>query len=373
MGHIEDSAADSKRRREEKKQRDEASREKLLAHITQQDERLALEALDKRALKEKRLYDEFDPSPAPRQMYDDQVLAMAAKIPGPGEYTPRLPANGADHGKTLSSTFKPTVSSESSGVPYEIYTDREACSMAEWRVKDAAVQPGPGSYSPRRQHGVSGGRHPENLTSGSTFGLSEELLGGKVPNDAHDISKMVSHLRDLPAPDAYAVIGRTRDQPVENNKGFRMVPSKALSSLEQVMQNAAKVPGPGRYESHSQALGPLSAGRTSHYSLGGAGLIKSDLQITMERAEQLPGPGAYANHSQLRSTGAPRFGKNESSLIASIQVEARTKPGPGAYHPTPTFAEELAMQRYLRARVKGSPRSARASPRGKLDPIASAA
>ena len=37
------------------------------------------------------------------------------------------------------------------------------------------------------------------------------------------------------------------------------------------------------------------------------------------------------------------------SLIEAIQVEARTKPGPGTYHPTPTFAEELETQEQERA------------------------
>lgn len=51
----------------------------------------------------------------------------------------------------------------------------------------------------------------------------------------------------------------------------------------------------------------------------------------------------------------------------------QTKPGPGAYHPTLTFAEELEKQRYVRAatrpKLPGSPN--KISPR-KLAPLAAA-
>ena len=40
-------------------------------------------------------------------------------------------------------------------------------------------------------------------------------------------------------------------------------------------------------------------------------------------------------------------------LIESIQRDARTRPGPDAYHPQPTFAQELQMRRYRKAIVAG--------------------
>ena len=149
---------------------------------------------------------------------------------------------------------------------------------------------------------------------GSTFGLPPELRGAKDVPSAHDMSKMVEHLRDLPAPDAYS----PRD-PMAKNKGFRMVPSKALSTLEQVMQDAAKVPGPGRYESD----GWLSSGRST---VMGSGQVMSELDVTMERSKQVPGPGAYAAYSQLRSKGSPRFGTAGGlSMIEAIQQDAKVR------------------------------------------------
>ena len=113
----------------------------------------------------------------------------------------------------------------------------------------------------------------------------------EVPS-AHDMTKMVEHLRDLPAPDAY-----TPRDPIMKNKGFRMVPSNAKSSLDHAMQAAAKVPGPGHYDLSLS----LSSGRSA--SLGGGGLVKSELDVVMNRAKELPGPGAYAHHTTMRSKG----------------------------------------------------------------------
>ena len=94
---------DSTERRREKMQRVEAERAELLKHLQKQDERLRLTALEKQVAAQKRLADAFDPRPARRKMYDDNVLAMAAKIPGPGEYTPRLRDKDSS-GKTFGAT-----------------------------------------------------------------------------------------------------------------------------------------------------------------------------------------------------------------------------------------------------------------------------
>ena len=178
---------------------------------------------------------------------------------------------------------------------------------------------------------------------GSTFGLPPTLRGSKPVPSAHDMGKMVAHLRDLPGPGAHSP-----RNPMEKNKGFRMVPSKALTNLEMVIRDAGEVPGPGRYDLD----GALASGRSA--SLGGGGLVKSDLEQQMERAKELPGPGAYSHASQLRAKGSPRFSKAGGlSLIETIQAESRTKPGPGTYHPTPTFAEELAKRRYMKTYLNG--------------------
>ena len=111
------------------------------------------------------------------------------------------------------------------------------------------MQPGPASYTPSLQ---------KSGVAGSTFGLPPELreLPGRhrVPPDAHDMAKMVSHLRDLPAPDAY-----TPGNPTAKNKGFRIVNSTAPTMLEQAIREAGQVPGPGTYD----LGGALSSGRSS--------------------------------------------------------------------------------------------------------------
>lgn len=325
---------DPSARREKQRVAMEAERDALVKHLQQQDHRLQMMDLQKHAAREKRLADAFNPRPARRKMYDDVMLAMAAQIPGPGEYTPRL-RDKDSVGKTFGA--QPFVSQSGTSAGTSQVYDRDAGSPDAWKVKTAAMQPGPASYSPERPRAACG----------STFGLPPELreLKGrnKMPPDAHDINRMVKHLRDLPAPDAYS----PRD-PMEKNKGFRIVPSKALSTLEQVIQQAEKVPGPGTYD----LSGALSAGRSS--VLGGGGEIKSELEVAMERARQVPGPGAYQHASELRSVGSPRFSSAGGlSLIETIQVEARTKPGPGTYNPTLTFDQEKQKRKFVRDFVKG--------------------
>ena len=186
---------------------------------------------------QKRLKDAFDPTPMPRKMYDDLGLAQAAEVPGPGSYSPRL------RGKDSSGcTFGAAPFVSNADGQATVHYDRDAGSPDAWRVKTAASQPGPASYTPQ-----SPSRH--NL--GSTFGLSPKLRGEKQVPSAHDMSKMVAHLRDLPAPDAYS------PRELEHNKGFRMVPSKAKTMLEHVEEEGRKVPGPGTYDLSGAFVGPL--------------------------------------------------------------------------------------------------------------------
>ena len=265
-------------------------------------------------------------------MYDDHALSIAAQVPGPGTYNAKIIAKDSS-GKT----FGPKKIINADGTISVASFDRDAGSVDAYRVKVAAEQPGPASYTPRRPP----------VALGTTFGMPPQLRGEKPVPSAHDMGKMVEHLRDLPAPDAY-----TPGDPVMKNKGFRMVPSKAQSSLERAMKDSAKVPGPGHYD----LSGGLSSGRSA--SLGGGGLVKSELEVVMDRAKDVPGPGAYAHYTTMRGKGSPRFSKaGGMSLIEAIQAEARLKPGPGTYYPTPTFDEDLAERRYLRAFVKGQPLS----------------
>ena len=320
--------AERKLKRERAEAANVAARELLLKHIQAQDARLRQSMLEKKAAAQKRLADAFDPTPARRKMYDDHALAIAAQVPGPGTYTPRLRQKDSS-GKT----FGPPHILGADGTMSVASFDRDAGSVDAYRVKIAAEQPGPASYSPSVPRGGLG----------TTFGMPPKLRGVKEVPSAHDMTKMVEHLRDLPAPDAY-----TPRDPIMKNKGFRMVPSNAKSSLDHAMQAAAKVPGPGHYDLSLS----LSSGRSA--SLGGGGLVKSELDVVMNRAKELPGPGAYAHHTTMRSKGSPRFSKAGGlSLIEAIQAEARSKPGPGTYYPTTTFEEDLAERRYMRAAIRG--------------------
>jgi len=332
------STGEAAAKRQEKRDRAsaaaEAEREALVKHLEEQDARLNRSRMHKEALMAKRQADAWDPTPARRVMYDDKMCAQKAEIPGPAEYSPRLMVKDSEAGKTFgASPFMHNSSqtaSQMSSLP-----DRDAGSLDAYRVKVASQMPGPASYSPR----LTGNRG----LGGSTFGLPPELRHGKVVPDAHDMSRMVTHLRDLPAPDAYSPL-----DPMAKNKGFRMVQPLNSGRSSSSTRGEMVVPGPGTYNLSSG----LSAGRAT--VLRGGGKVKSELDMEMDRARDLPGPGAYDHASSLRSKGSPRFSKaGGNSLIEAIQVEARKKPGPDAYFPQATFAQELEMQRYKRDVIAG--------------------
>lgn len=228
MPQDEDKEAQRKLRRERAKAEEDRARDALVRHIQEQDRRLQNSRLQKEAAYQKRIAGEVArrlATPARREMYDDRALALAQQVPGPGQYTPRLQSKdnaGTTFGAApFAKQGDPAGDGGLSGGPSSASTvyDRDAGSPDAWRVKAAAAQPGPASYSPNRPRGACG----------STFGLPPELRGGKVVPPAHDLTNLVNHLRDLPAPDAYSP-----RNPMEKNKGFRIVPSNARSSLEQV-------------------------------------------------------------------------------------------------------------------------------------------
>ena len=280
--------------------KEEADKDALVRHIEEQDAKFRKNQLKKQALVQKRLTDAHDLTPTRRKMYNDKMCADAALLPGPGAYTPRMAVKDISRGKTFS--VAPFISSTNAASGATSHPDRDAGSLDAYRVKVAASMPGPASYTPSSKR----------IVGGSTFGPSQQGQGMAMP-DAHDISKMVAHLRDLPAPDAYS----PRD-PMAKSKGFRMVPSKARSTLEQIMLDSALVPGPGTY----QLTGDLSAGRST--VMGGAGKVKSEIEIGMERARLVPGPGAYESGTTMRSKGSPRFSKSGgTTMMEAIQIAAK--------------------------------------------------
>ena len=365
-------AAKAAEMRARKERRVEEERRTLLKHLELQDGRLKQRTMMKQAAREKRIAEAFDPTPVRRKMYDDQMLEVAAQVPGPGTYVPGF----GDKKESIGKTFGPApgLSTTSSVIEINGTPGYDMSNTETWKLLQASRQPGPSTYSPLRP------RH----AAGTTFGLPpEQLKGGKesIPS-AHDMGKMVSHLKGLPGPGAHS------PRLPEKSRGFHMRPSKALSTLEKAMEASAKIPGPGTYDLDEG----LAAGHS--YSLAGrAGGTTADQ--AMEISRHVPGPGAYKHYSQLKMYGSPAWGQNaQPSLIETIQRESRvsvcttalpvyplllvltillplciatqTKPGPGAYHPTPTFAEELETQRYLRSVARGATSPTRG---GKLAPL----
>ena len=255
---------------------------------------------------QKRQADSWDPTPARRVMYDDKMCEDAKEIPGPGTYAPKIMTKDKETGITFStSPFLVPGSAAAQAAPP--LPDRDAGSLDAYRVKVASQMPGPASYTVKLSDRGKGG---------STFGLPPSLRKGRVVPDAHDMSRMVKHLRDLPAPDAYSP-----RNPMAKNAGFRMFPPSGIAApVDKDM-----VPGPGMYDLGSG----LSSGRST--ILRGGGKVKSDLDIEMDRARDLPGPGTYGHQTTMRSKGSPRFSKSSgNSLIEAVQVEARVRCAPHA-------------------------------------------
>ena len=320
-------AAKAAEMRARKERRVEEERRTLLKHLELQDGRLKQRTMMKQAAREKRIAEAFDPTPVRRKMYDDQMLEVAAQVPGPGTYVPGF----GDKKESIGKTFGPApgLSTTSSVIEINGTPGYDMSNTETWKLLQASRQPGPSTYSPLRP------RH----AAGTTFGLPpEQLKGGKesIPS-AHDMGKMVSHLKGLPGPGAHS------PRLPEKSRGFHMRPSKALSTLEKAMEASAKIPGPGTYDldeglaaGHSYSL----AGRTStravvrvrrpsfrkdgdtEFFAGRAGGTTADQ--AMEISRHVPGPGAYKHYSQLKMYGSPAWGQNaQPSLIETIQRESR--------------------------------------------------
>jgi hypothetical protein len=218
---------------------------------------------------------------------------------------------------------------------------RPACAHTETR--GAADQPGPADH----QHPLASLESPRGKGTfhsqpGKSFGLPKELVGDKPVPDAHDMSRMVRHLKDLPAPGAYSPRNAA-----EKNKGFYIRPSKTLTPLEIEMLEAGSKPGPGAYSP------PLPAGRST--MIGGTGQLKSELDKVAALSAQVPGPGQYPAHSQLRATGAPKFGKGEvKTFIEQVMADSGKTPGPGGtLFVQPTFKEEQERRKYMQSIMHG--------------------
>ena len=90
--------------------------------------------------------------------------------------------------------------------------------------------------------------------------------------------------------------------------------------------------------------------------------------------EQQGDPGAYDPYmnSDIVATSSFTHNKTQKPFMSTstrelgMNLYGEDSPGPGAYHPTPTFAEELETQRYLRSVVRGATSPTRG---GKLAPL----
>ena len=103
------------------------------------------------------------------------------------------------------------------------------------------------------------------------------------------------------------------------------------------------MPGPGTYD--------LSGGLSSGARPWRRGLVKSELDLLMAASKEVR-TGCLPARLAAAFQGSPRFSSAGGlSLIEAIQVEARKTPGPAAYHPTPTFAEELATRREMKRMI----------------------
>ncbi len=328
---LETSSARAERLRRERDAKIQAEREELERHLASVDERLKKQRMAVQAQEVKRqtrVFLEAQREPPRRKMYDDKELAQKALIPGPGTYTPRLMREAA--GKTFGAAkYDPAVK-----------YDKNQGSFDSFKEKMAYSQPSPASYSPRNEFsGLGQGRTSHH--AGSTFGLPPRLMEtyphAEVPS-AHDMERMVSHLREIPGPGSH-----TPREPQPRNLAFRMAtPSGARGALN------GGTPGPGSYESPIGVASTQATGRSP--TLSGPVAAMSQLEMAMVLSKTVPGPGRYESPTTMRSKGAPRFSPGkEIDFIQSVMNDAKTKPGPGAHGFTPTFAEELEYTRGMRA------------------------
>jgi len=367
-------------RREANRQRTKAKHEQerveLEMHLQKVDERLKNASMRKEARRQHMWETRWEnasgtsPRPKPRPMVMDIPIRENAYVPGPGAFSPRRPVDGDGAlrhvtGSEFGTTFAKTPFSKTTT------WDKGAGAQDRWQVKDAVDQPGPCEYRPDGP-GVHRPR-TDNQTglqyTGTTFGLAPELRHGppdSVP-PAHDMSRMVEYLKGVPAPDAYEPLAHATRGGKERNMAFKILPKpdQELTTLEHLMRESAKVPGPGAYEDpYANNSVHASKGVSAPLSSTFTDMNPHSLTSSMDRGSKLPAPDAYhvigVNESgkpTLRSAGSPRFfkpkGRGGLSLIETIQAHAKQLPGPGAYHQTPTFQQELEQQRYLRKAAKG--------------------
>jgi hypothetical protein len=333
----ETSSERAERLRREKAAKIEAERDELEQHLASVDERLKLQKMAAEAKEIKRMVKVFQMAqrePPRRKMYDDKELAEKATIPGPGTYTPRLTNLNDGHAIFSGKTF--------GAAKYDpaIKYDKMKGTQDSYMEKMAPFQPGPGSYSPRSKN--TGLGKIRAIPVETSFGLPPRLMEkyphAEVPS-AHDMGRMVAHLRDMPGPGAH-----TPREP-RRSLGFWMGPP----SRRTIVPIDGGPPGPGTYESPIGVLSDQASGPSA--TLCGLIPAMSQLEMAIVHGKTVPGPGRYDVPSTMRSKGSPRFspGMADNSFIASVMNDAKTKPGPGAHSPTPTFADELAHVRNMRA------------------------
>ena len=312
--------------------KEEQEREELENHLREVDNRLLRQQLRKEAAMRKRQADEWDPEPRVRAMYDDQALRVAAEVPGPGTYS--LSARRA-----LKLDTGVSFGAAEFGSPQAMAYDAHTSTSERWVLKRGAEEPGPMTYDVMQDE-MRRSLILQGKGRGGTQFAPRNVAEGRAVPDAHNMMNTpeVKYLADLPAPCAYS------PRTIERNKGFRFVQSNQKSPLEMIMREAAEGPGPGQY--------PLPPSSVIGGAMGGAGKVKSELDIIVAAAAEVPG-AKYDLATTMRSKGSPRFGKGSPmSMIEQIQAEERKKPGPGAHWKTPTFAEELEQRKYMRAQMK---------------------
>lgn len=220
----------------ERQAREEADRDELERHLASVDARLEKQKMAAAAQERKRrtrIFEDARREPPGRPMYDDKMLQLRAQVPGPGTYSPRL------RNDTVGKTFG--AQQFDAAVTY----DKMAGTLDSYMEKTSLTQPGPASYE---QKGASGIGQARAEHFGTTFGLSPKLMAkyplAEVPS-AHDMSRMVSHLRDLPGPKY------SPSDPQPASKGFRMMlPSEAARSPRYERPSA---PGPGTCRRRNRA------------------------------------------------------------------------------------------------------------------------
>ena len=364
-------AAKAAEMRARKERRVEEERRTLLKHLELQDGRLKQRTMMKQAAREKRIAEAFDPTPVRRKMYDDQMLEVAAQVPGPGTCVPGLwRQEGVDRQDVRSGAGTLETSSviEINGTPGYDMSNTET-----WKLLQASRQPGLDvlAVAPAAR-----GRHDLGLPP-------EQLKGGKesIPS-AHDMGKMVSHLKGLPGPArtrrasprraGASTCGRRRRSRRSRRRWRprRRSPDRARTTSTRASRRGTRTRSPAaraarrpirRWRSRGTCRVPCVQALLAAQNVWLAGMGPERAAVAYrDDSARVAGKRVHDRIARLPCVACTHY------LLSLCALQQQTKPGPGAYHPTPTFAEELETQRYLRSVARGATSPTRG---GKLAPL----